>query len=410
MGFLCNGPMRLRPSQIRTYKIPIRQKIPHPCYCLRALRSVRIQCSRPRNELPHTVVVSPLSERNLMLPHLPPSTDPTALFDLVRGNFQTELLACAQELGIFARLGKGPASEEELRMELGLAHRPFTVLTCAMRAMNLLHGLPGAELRLTELGRFLVPGYTYDITGYVGLTSQLPGVQHLLEQLRNDKPGDNRPGEGRAFIYREGMDSAMEDASTARRLTLALSGRAAICAPALASILPLERVTRLLDLGGGSGIYSVALARANPLLQVTLLDRPSVLETANDLLHGEPGADRVQLLAGDLFHTYPKTEAILLSNVLHDWDLPMNHEILTRCHEALPEGGRVFIHDVFLNDGLDGPLPEAMYSAALYSLTEGRAYSRAEYRGMLRAAGFVPTSTTPPTAVHCGVLAAIKAN
>lgn len=345
-----------------------------------------------------------------MLPLLPPSVDPTPVFDLVRGNFQTELLACAQELGVFARLGKSAVTEEELRMELGLGHRPFTVLFCALRAMQLVHGQPGGELRLTELGRFLVPGYTYDITGYVGLTSQLPGVRHLLERLKQDAPEDNRKGEGRAFIYREGMDSAMEEADSARRLTLALSGRAAICAPALAAVLPLDGVDHLLDLGGGSGIYAVALARANLLLRVSVLDRPSVLETAREVLRGEPGADRVELVPGDLFHPYPKTDSILLSNILHDWDLSTNHDILSRCHEALAPGGRVFIHDVFLNDGLDGPLAESLYSAALFSLTEGRAYSRSEYRGMLRAAGFVPTSTTPPTAVHCGVLAAVKAN
>ncbi len=345
-----------------------------------------------------------------MLPHLPPSVDPTPVFDLVRGNFQTELLACGQELGVFERLGRGAVTEEELRMELGLGHRPFTVLFCALRAMNLVQGPPGGELRLTEQGRFLVPGYTYDITGYVGLTSQLPGVQHLLERLKRDVPMENRAGEGKAFIFREGMDSAMEDVESARRLTLALAGRAAICAPALASVLPLEGMRNLVDLGGGSGIYAVALARANPHLRVAVVDRPSVLETARELLRDEPGAERVDLLPGDLFKEYPKADGVLLSNILHDWDLAANHEILTRCREALPEGGRVFIHDVFLNDALDGPLPEALYSAALFSLTEGRAYSRAEYRGMLRAAGFVPTATTPPTAVHCGVLAAVKVN
>ena len=41
------------------------------------------------------------------------------------------------------------------------------------------------------------------------------------------------------------------------------------------------------------------------------------------------------------------------------------------------------VHDVFLNDALDGPLPVALYSAALFRLTEGRAYSAREYRGWL---------------------------
>ena len=44
------------------------------------------------------------------------------------------------------------------------------------------------------------------------------------------------------------------------------------------------------------------------------------------------------------------------------------------------------IHDVFLNDALNGPLPIALYSAALFCLTEGRAYSAAEYRTWLTEA------------------------
>ena len=56
---------------------------------------------------------------------------------------------------------------------------------------------------------------------------------------------------------------------------------------------------------------------------------------------------------------------------------------------------------------LDGPLPIALYSAALFSLTEGRAYSAAEYRSWMEEAGLQPGEITP-TLVHCGVLAGVK--
>jgi hypothetical protein len=56
---------------------------------------------------------------------------------------------------------------------------------------------------------------------------------------------------------------------------------------------------------------------------------------------------------------------------------------------------------------MDGPLPIALYSAALFSITEGRAYSAAEYRGFLQAAGLVPKAIVP-TLVHCGILPAQK--
>jgi hypothetical protein len=65
------------------------------------------------------------------------------------------------------------------------------------------------------------------------------------------------------------------------------------------------------------------------------------------------------------------------------------------------------IHDVFLNDDHDGPLPVALYSASLFSLTEGRAYSAREYREWLMAAGLTPGEIVP-TLVHCGVLSGVK--
>ena len=98
-------------------------------------------------------------------------------------------------------------------------------------------------------------------------------------------------------------------------------------------------------------------------------------------------------------------DVVLLSNVLHDWDVPECDQIVSRCAAALPGGGRVLVHDVFLNDALDGPLPVALYSAALFSITEGRAYSGAEYRGMLSRAGLTPAESIVPTLIHFSPLA-----
>jgi len=100
-------------------------------------------------------------------------------------------------------------------------------------------------------------------------------------------------------------------------------------------------------------------------------------------------------------------QAILLSNILHDWDVPTCQTLVNRLAGALPRGGRLLIHDVFLNDALDGPLPVALYSANLFAITEGRAYSAQEYRSMLSGAGLTAAAVIP-TLVHCGVLAGLK--
>jgi SAM-dependent methyltransferase len=138
-------------------------------------------------------------------------------------------------------------------------------------------------------------------------------------------------------------------------------------------------------------------------------DRPEVLKVAAELATEHGVADRLECRPGDMFRDpVPKDcDVVLLSNVLHDWDVPECRELVRRCAEVLPRGGQLIVHDVFLDDDLGGPLPIALYSVALFSLTEGRAYSAAEYQEWLREEGLVP-GEVQPTLIHCGAILARK--
>jgi hypothetical protein len=341
----------------------------------------------------------------------PSPLDPTSIFEILRGSYGTELLTSAvAHFQFFGRLAEGPRSFDALRQELGLAERPMHVLVTALKAFGLLQR-GAAALELTDVARdHLVPGRPFDVSGYVGLSADSPGVLALVERLRANAPAKAKQDDaGTAFIYREGIASAMDEDAAARRLTLSLAGRARIVAPVLAERKPLPDATMLLDVGGGSGLYSIAYLQRHPQLRAIIWDRPAVLRVAAELAAAHGVADRCQCLPGDMFHDpVPKADVILLSNVLHDWDVPQCRELIRRSATALLKGGPLLIHDVFLDDGLDGPLPIALYSAALFCLTEGRAYSAAEYRSWLLEAGLVPGAVAT-TSIHCGVLPATAA-
>jgi SAM-dependent methyltransferase len=349
---------------------------------------------------------------------LAPSHDPTPIFDLARGSYAAELLAAAVvDFNVFEVLAQGPMSLDDLRRKLGLAERAATVLIVALRAMGLLLATPEGSQRLglsPAAREHLVPGGPFYMGDYVGLSAQKPGVRDMAQRLRSNRPAfDKSPDTdtaGTAYIFREGTESAMDHEASARRLTLALAGRAKNVAPLLARNYPLPDATRLLDAGGGTGIYSLALLRANPRLRAVVWDRAQVLKVAREFVEQAGLADRVSLLPGDMFaDPVPGgCDVILLSNILHDWDVPECRNLVGRCAAALPTGGRLLIHDVFLNDTMDGPLPVALYSASLFAITEGRAYSAAEYGAFLAEAGLV-SEPVVPTGVHCGVLAGRKA-
>ena len=342
----------------------------------------------------------------------PADTDPTPIFELFRGNHATELLTAAvSHLRVFAALACGPIPAEELRTMLGLAERPYLVLTIALKAMGLLKDDAQGKVALTELANeHLSPGAEFDVSGYIGLAADSPGVLEMVERLQTNRPaGTSDDGAGAAFIFREGIESAMESEGSARSLTLALAGRARNVAPVLATKVPLTGGRRLLDVGGGTGIYSIAWLQKHPELHAAIWDRPEVLKVAREFAKDFGVSERLETLAGDMFADPVPTgyDVILLSNILHDWDVPECRKLVGRCATALPTGGRLLIHDVYLNDTLDGPLAVALYAAALFRLTEGRAYSAREYRAWMVEAGLT-TGEIVPTLVHCGALAGVK--
>lgn len=345
-------------------------------------------------------------ETNVMNnPLAPPDTDPTPLFDLFRGNYGSELLTAAvAHFNVFGRLAERPLTAAELAHELQLEARPAVVLLTALRAMGLLTADAQGRLALTPLAReHLVPGNEFDVSGYIGAAAESAGVLAIVERLRTNGVAESQ--DGAAYMYRAGMRSAMDQEASARHLTLALTGRAKNVAPVLAERVSLADARLLVDVGGGSGMYAVACLRRWPHLRAVVWDRAAVVKVAGELADQYHVSDRLECLPGDMLaDPFPVgADCVVLSNVLHDWDVPDCRKLVARCAEALPSGGRLLIHDVFLNDNHDGPLAVALYSAALFAVTEGRAYSAAEYREWLLAAGLAPQPIVP-TLIHCGVL------
>lgn len=350
---------------------------------------------------------------------VPPATDPTPIFDTFRSNFATEIMvAAAGPFDLFRLLEAGELPFRVLRDRLSLAERPAIVLLTALCALGLLkRRVEGGEAGygLTEMAHeHLVPGRELYVGDYIAREANSPGVKELVERLRSNRAawaptGPSAEETGTAFTYRPGTRSAMDIEESARSLTLVLAGRAKNVAPVLADRLPLAGARLLLDAGGGTGIYSFAFLQRNPQLRAVLWDREPVLKVAREMAGYYGVADRVEFRPGDMFHDPVPAgcDVVLLSNVLHDWDVPECKALVDRCAVALPPGGRLLVHDVFLNDNLDGPLAVALYSAALFCGTEGRAYSTREYRQWLEGVGLT-TGHVIPTLVNCGVLVGTK--
>jgi SAM-dependent methyltransferase len=164
----------------------------------------------------------------------------------------------------------------------------------------------------------------------------------------------------------------------------------------LAGMFPFSEIKTLLDVGGGSGALAISLAERFPHLTITLFDRPSVCAMAEEYVGEAQRKDRIHTLPGDFWQDALPfgADAILLSMVLHDWSPEKNLELLKRCHDVLPSGGRVLIFEQLLQQDRYGPVVACLTNLTMLLRTEsGMEYTEGDYHKLLLQAGFLRPQT-----------------
>lgn len=328
---------------------------------------------------------------------------------MARAATGSALLRASAAIGVIAYLRERPVSPPVLQRRLQMDDRAFAVMTTALRALNVLVKDRRGRLGLSEQARrHLLEGEPTYLGDYLGILDAGDYGRQVARALRmNEIAG--RFHRGPLFVFRRGRASSMDDPIRAKALTLALAGRARLTAPALAAAVKLRTGGTLADVGCGSGHYAIALLKRFHKLRAVLVDHPAVINVAKEFVARERLATRCDFLAADMLSDrLPAADTILLSNVLHDWDIRDCRRLVARCGRALPVGGRLLVHETFLDDDLGGPLAAALHSICLFLVTTGRLYSREEIADWMQAANLRPRAGITPTANGYAVLEAVR--
>ncbi len=161
-------------------------------------------------------------------------------------------------------------------------------------------------------------------------------------------------------------------------------------APLVVQAVGTGGVQRMLDVGGGSGAYSIAFARASADLRADILDLPSVLPIADGHVAEAGLAGRVRTRAGDLRTDDLGSgyDLVLLSAICHMLGSAENRDLLARAGRALAPGGRVVVSDFVLEEDGTSPRQAVLFSLnMLVGTPSGRSYRESEYAAWLREAG-----------------------
>ncbi|KAM0823424.1 hypothetical protein ACQ4PT_070879 [Festuca glaucescens] len=143
----------------------------------------------------------------------------------------------------------------------------------------------------------------------------------------------------------------------------------------------------LTDCCGGDGTTARALVKAYPHLKCTVLDLPKVIDKA-------PVDGVINYVAGDLFHTVPSSQAVMLKLVLHFWCDDDCVKILAQCRKAIPpreEGGKVIIIEIVVGPSLGPIMFEAQLLMDMLMMVNTRGGQRSEndWSKLFLKAGFI---------------------
>ncbi|MCA1708649.1 MAG: methyltransferase [Actinobacteria bacterium] len=327
--------------------------------------------------------------------------DPTPILRARDGLYADELLIVAVgHLDLFTRLAAEPCGFDDFCRRFGVARRPADVMCTLFRAMGLLE--EGTLVRPAALATdYLVRGSPLDLGPYLASLAERASCLELLEVLRNDRPAPWASAP-RGSAWMEGLG----DPAFAARITAAMDARGASLAPAMADAIADLGFSSVLDVAGGSGIYSCALLDRHPRAVATVFERSPVDAVARTLLGARNYDNRVRVVAGDMFAGLPSGHDLhLLSHTLHDWDEEGVRRIVDRCFVALTPGGWLVDHDTHLNREKTGPLAVARYSVLLMHGTQGRCWSVAELEAVLVDVGFVEVEERPAAADRSVIVA-----
>jgi len=324
--------------------------------------------------------------------------DTTRLQGIARAYTQSAVLYAAIDVELFTHVHRGADTEAALAAATGL--RPVDVnrlVTCCL-SMDLLRWADRDAGRLAnapDVDRYLVQGERSYAGPWMLFTRPSVADWFRMTELMRD---------GRPTLLGMYADLTTESARAYHRATASIGFGAA---RRFVRSVDLAGRRHLLDLGGGSGAYSITAVKAFDGLTATVLDLPPVVEVTKEYIAEHGVAGRVDTHAGDFTQgELPRPcDVVVMASNLPIYDGPVIAGVVARAFRALLPGGEMHLIGEMLDDDRRGPLDAAMWGMnELICGSLGRAHSRAEVAGYFAAAGFADVEVgefMPDTLARC---------
>jgi SAM-dependent methyltransferase len=331
---------------------------------------------------------------------------PIAIREIAIAFQRSRVLLTAFELDLFTALSTGAKFSSQVAQALGTEKRATDRLMNALCAMGFLQKRGARFSNTPSASGFLVKGKPEYMAGLMHTVHLWSTWSTLTQAVRRGTAVATRHVDESAAKWRTAFIAAMHE-------------RASKIAPSVVKMLDLSHVSRVLDVGGGSGAYSMAFARAKRGLKAAVFDLPDIIPLTKKhvrregLVDGkETFSDRIDFVSGDYTiddlgtgsrdrrakakrrteagcQTRPQAyDLVFLSAIVHSNSVAENRALIRKCTKALNPGGQVVVQDFIVNEDRTGPAPAALFALNMLVGTEaGDTYTETEVRAWMKAAG-----------------------
>jgi predicted O-methyltransferase YrrM len=314
-----------------------------------------------------------------------PVVDDTLVWDAWLAMYKVPALSVALELDIFESLDAQPDTADGLAERRDFDARGLRALLPMLMQLGFLDQHDGIY-QLSEAGRqYMVKDSPFCWDGlFRRLSSTMAAHKLLLETINKERAraAKTRPADG--------WESGHVDMPLARDVTAFMHSHSAPAAYGMARTCDFMGIRKLLDVGGGSGCFSIAIASTRPDIYCTVMELPTICELAQQYIDRAGVEAQVDTMTIDMFRAdWPRGfDAHFFSNVFHDWSVETCIELAKKSHAALPSGGVILLHEMLLDDSGTAPAPAVAFSLLMAMGTLGQQFTFAQLRDILEAAGF----------------------
>ncbi|NOZ12431.1 MAG: methyltransferase domain-containing protein [Acidobacteria bacterium] len=288
----------------------------------------------------------------------------------------SRIILTAAELNLFEHM-EAPVSSAAVAKAIGGTPRFVDRLLNALAVLGLVKKENELFQNTALASAQLVPGKPGYRMGLGHTNHMWQNWSRLTEIIREGKPARALPNPPLIENWLDAFISAMQQHGSNR-------------AAAVMDMLDLSGINSFLDVGGGSGAFSVELAKRFPAMDICIFDRPDVIPLTRRFVN-KAGVSNIRYKEGDFLDFLPKEnfDMVFMSHVIHS-NAPEGVKTLFRhAFQSLAPGGQAVIHDFIVNDDRTGPREAVIFALNMLVHTEGGdTFSQSETQSWLEETGF----------------------